>query len=142
MAKHKKRAVPADLWIQRATAAQMEKMKTALGLSDHITRTVKELEEDGPPAPRPLNVPLHPVPVMDLALPDGQRSVLWDVHDVDIETAYVCERVKSKVDGGVPAYRLLKVRIERGVVIHIEAGVENMRGVVLQDIEDHLLRDA
>lgn len=213
MAKNKKRAVPADLWIQRATAAQLEKMKTALGLSDHITRTVRELEEEGPPivrmtasealygfagwltsrepvtimsarehagpiadlvarfmkanelpdcregwdktlihpevtpsdnvgAPRPPTVPLHPVPVLDNALPDGQRLVAWGVDDLGFDTAYVCEKVKPSVDGGVPSYRLLKLRIERGVVVHIEAGVENLREILLQDIEDHILRDA
>lgn len=160
MAKNKKRAVPADLWLDRATEAQKEKMVLGLNLKlrhipgpslacvycghdtvregDKVTCTVLAVAG----APRPPTVPLHPIPVLDNALPEGQRSVLWGVDDLDMPVAYVCERVKGEVDGGVPSYRLLKVKIERGVVVHVEAGVENLREIILQDIEDHILRDA
>ncbi len=132
MAKRKKRAVPADVWLDRATAAQVEKMKAALQIIPPVPSE--------PPAATGAEVPLHPIPVMDMALSEGQRSVVWPADAFNAETAYILELCPPR--GAVPAWRLLKCKIERGVVVHVEAGVENLRDVALRDIEDHILRDA
>lgn len=146
MAKRKKRATPADVWLDRATEAQKTKMWDLLSPKpyvppkpDDVLTAPYEAEASAIKTPP---VPMHPIPVLDLALPEGERSVLWAVEEMDADVAYVVERVKPTVDGGVPSYRLLKLRIAKGVVIHVEAGVENTRDILLQDIEDHILRDA
>ena len=138
MAKTKKRAVPADIWLDRATAAQVEKMKTALRLI--------------PPVPPPVMVPgnaetaaavkglPHLVPVVDEALPNGERNVVWDALTLNAPRAYIVELCPPR--GSVPAWRLLKCKVEAARIVSIEAGVENLRDMALRDIEDDILRDA
>jgi hypothetical protein len=82
------------------------------------------------------------VELIDNAQPECSRVAQFPVGGINAETAYVIQTVTPTVNMGVPSYRLLKMKIERGQVVSIEAGVENLRETVLQEIEDHILRDA
>lgn len=149
MAKIKKRAVAADIWLDRATDAQKEKMRAAFGLSPdglqyRLDLSEKALREANAEVERlkAAAAPERIVPVHDLAKPEGKRDVSWPAANISAPTAYILESVRPTVDGGVPSYRLLMCKVDRGEITFVEAGVENMREVALRDIEDHILRDA
>jgi hypothetical protein len=58
----------------------------------------------------------------------------------DIPRCYAL--VQAKTQGGIIAWHLIKFRLDAGRVTWAEKSVENMRGVLLQAIEDDILRDA
>jgi hypothetical protein len=139
MAKKARRAVPADIWLDRATEAQKEKMRKGLGVTAALERVADGLAKHEAETPLPQNV-TPTIRVHDLAKPEGERETTWPELDFNAETAYAIQSVP--VAGGVLSYRLLKLKIAGGVITDIEAGLESLRGVILQQIEDHILRDA
>lgn len=73
------------------------------------------------------------------ALADGALERAAEITG-DIPRAYAL--IPAQTQGGILAWHLLKFRVEGGRVIIIDKSEQDLRAVLLQRIEDDILRDA